>query len=423
MLKQIVAPAPDLVQFTNALNLRLSTPQLQHIHRVADGLITVDGDKNLTNLYRHMVGDPCPKAAADTFRESPWVADDIRIPLRRHLVKTAFQLAEASGDAPQPVFLSLDDSLTEKDRHSHRLESVDWHFDHARSLPKKPVHTQGTVYVMLRLQVGKISFTVDLQLYLRKKTVRRLNRTRRRGKRIPFRTKMTIARQMLQAVRPLIPRKYPVYVLFDSWYASADLIKWCLKRNWQVICQLKSNRQLDGLSVKQHHQRLKHRRYTRVRLPAADNETVTTYQVRSRSGRLNTIDQPVRVFISQRSQRDKHPRYYLSTDRSLDAQTTLTFFQHRWSCEVGNWYVAERLGWADCRLWHVESTTKFLMVLWLALAYLEMRCAQSDHLETVAAVIWQHRQDHARCVLEHACRLAQQTNDIAQVLAQFTVAA
>ena len=125
MLKSIAEVAPELTQFTEDLNLRLSKPQQQHIQQIADGLITIDGDKNLSNIYRHFVGDPCPKSAADTFREAPWVADDIRIPLRKHLVKTAFELAEARG-APKRVFLSVDDSFTEKDRHSKRLENVAW---------------------------------------------------------------------------------------------------------------------------------------------------------------------------------------------------------------------------------------------------------------------------------------------------------
>jgi hypothetical protein len=50
---------------------------------------------------------------------------------------------------------------------------------------------------------------------------------------------------------------------------------------------------------------------------------------------------------------------------------------------VTNWYIAEKLGWADCRLWHVESVEKYLVVLWLALAYLEVRKAN-----TYAGVTW-----------------------------------
>ncbi len=74
-------------------------PQQHHVRQIADGLITVEGDKNLSNLYRHFVDVPCPKSAADTFREAPWQTDDIRVPLREHLVKTAFELAEVQGAA------------------------------------------------------------------------------------------------------------------------------------------------------------------------------------------------------------------------------------------------------------------------------------------------------------------------------------
>jgi hypothetical protein len=137
-------------------------------------------------------------------------------------------------------------------------------------------------------------------------------------------------------------------------------------------------------------------------------------------GRLNGIPQPLRVLISKRHKGDKHPRYYGSTDTNLSLEKTLTFFGKRWPCEVANWYITEKLGWADCRLWRFESTDKFLMVLWLALAYLEMRCAQSQNL---ADVIRQHRNDHARRLLEAACRLAQQVSDLPQVLKQFTIAA
>ncbi len=177
------------------------------------------------------------------------------------------------------------------------------------------------------------------------------------------------------------------------------------------------------MPVKRHHQRLSNKRYTVVRLHAADEEKVTTYQVRSLTGQLNDVDQSVRVFISKRRKRDKHPRYYGATDTELGPQKALTFFQNRWSCEVANWYIVERLGWADCRLWRFESSDKFLMVLWLALAYLEMRHAQSEQFENLAAVIRQHQQAHAQRTLTEACQLALQVGDLSQVLARFTIAA
>jgi len=138
MLKTIADLSPHLVTFVLTLRLSLSRPQLRHVTRVADALITTEGSKTLSALYRHIVDDPCPKAAADTFREAPWQADDLRIPLRQFLVQQAFDMAQAE-DAPRRVFLSLDDSLTRKDKGSQRLQMVDWFFDHAHSWPNHPI--------------------------------------------------------------------------------------------------------------------------------------------------------------------------------------------------------------------------------------------------------------------------------------------
>ena len=76
MLKTIADLSPQLIAFTLSLQLSLSRPQLRHVTRVADALITTEGSKTLSAVYRHIVDDPCPKAAADTFREAPWSADD-----------------------------------------------------------------------------------------------------------------------------------------------------------------------------------------------------------------------------------------------------------------------------------------------------------------------------------------------------------
>jgi hypothetical protein len=320
------------------------------------------------------------------------------------------------------AFLSLDDSLTDKDNGSQRLQVVDWHFDHAHSWPGRPIYTKANVYVMLRLTVGSASFTIDMAPYLRASTVRRLNKAREKGERLTFRTKIHIAHEMLEVVAPFIPAGYPVYLLTDSWYAAASLLKWCRARDWHVICRLKSNRVLNGVQVRDHNQRLKHRRYTRVRVTAADEERPRTYLVRSLTGKLSTLPDQVRVYISKRHNKDTRPRYYVSTDPSLSAQVALNMFHHRWSCEVANWYLKERLGWADCRLWKVESTEKFLMVLWLALAYLEYRKAREYCRKSLADVIRLHRNAHARRLLEEACHLVLQVGNIADVMARFTFA-
>ncbi len=132
------------------------------------------------------------------------------------------------------------------------------------------------------MQVGKQTATIDMSLYLREKTVRRLNRKREKKQRLHFRSKYRTARTILQQLRPLLPKEWKVVVQFDSWYASARLIKYCRRQSWHVTCGLKCNRLLSDKRVDKHAQELKHKWYTKVRVTTTDGDK-SIYFVRRRS--------------------------------------------------------------------------------------------------------------------------------------------
>jgi hypothetical protein len=117
------------------------------------------------------------------------------------------------------------------------------------------------VYVELHLQIGPFGFLFDTRLYLREKKVRQLNHLRRKEKRLSYRSKYDLAREMLLDLEALLPIGSQVYVLFDSWYASAKLINLCLRKHWQVICALKANRKIEKQRLDRYHQTLKHKPY------------------------------------------------------------------------------------------------------------------------------------------------------------------
>ncbi len=58
MLKQIVSVSPELHQLVDGLELPLSAAQQRHVRQIADDLITTEGRKDLSNLYRHIVANP-----------------------------------------------------------------------------------------------------------------------------------------------------------------------------------------------------------------------------------------------------------------------------------------------------------------------------------------------------------------------------
>jgi len=122
--------------------------------------------------------------------------------------------------------------------------------------------------VELHVQLGPFGFLYDTRLYLREKKVRQLNRSRSQEKRLSYRSKYNLVREMLLEFDTLLPEGSQVYVLFDSWYASAKLINLCLRKQWQVICALKSNRKIKKQRIDHYNQTLKHKPYQKITLEA-----------------------------------------------------------------------------------------------------------------------------------------------------------
>ena len=421
MLKLIVQHSPTLRAFLYGLHLQLSKPQWQHVLRLADALVVSEArHKTIAGLYRLIVEAPDPSNGADTLRISPWTAEDLRTPIRHFIM--ADLVAYAHQTDQWTLYVSLDDSLDEKDKGTRHLEAVEYHHDHTKSQgPKKPYYTNGAVHVEVRLALGTRSYAYDWRLYLREQTVRRLNRHRTPEQRLRFRKKTMRAQEMLAALQQLLPPGFQVYVLFDSWYASNRLLRFCRRQGWQGVCAIQSNRKLDDQKLAQWPQALRHQRYQRIQLTATDQRQ-RTYLVRTLQGKLNTLPFAVCVLISQRHHRDKHPKYFLCTDLSLSAQQILSIYQKRWPIEVDNFYVKQRLGLADFRVQSYEATEKWFAIVFLALVFLQWRFNQAhakEHWQALGDVVRHHRYEHARALLETACQEAAKVHDYLPVLERF----
>lgn len=420
MIKQIVQHSAKLIEFLVLLQLNLSKPQYRHVLGIADAAIVCEAPhKTLTTLYDLIVDAPHPSNAADCLRISPWSANDLREPLREFTIGDLMQVANLGGG--EPLFVSIDDSLTEKDKGTTCLEAVDWHHDHTKSQGKKQAYTNGTQHIEIRIQLGNQAYVYDWGLYLRQKTVRRLNRKRGKDQRLSFRTKYRIVRAILADLKRRLPARFPVYVLFDSWYASNKLLKFCRRQGWHVICAIKSNRTLDGVKLSKWNQRLKHQPYTRVN-PAATDQRKRPYLVRARQGRLKNVPFEVCVLISKRHRGDKRPKYFLCTDLSLSVQQILTIYKKRWPIEVDNYYVKQLLGLGDFRVQSYEAVEKWFAIIFLAYTFLQWRLNHTqpdERFKVVADVIRHHRRQHARHVLEAACEFAVICESMPQVLRRF----
>ena len=423
MLKTIVQQSQSLVAFISGLNVALSQPQKRHLIRLLEGLLVCNGRKTLSDLYRLWVGDLDPKTAADFFRESPWKVEAISGHRKRWMLKKMLEIARQLG-IELVILIGVDDSLGKKGKATRYLQAVDFHHNHTESTGKKQVYTNGYVYVEVHIQIGPIGFLFDTRLYQREKKVRQLNRDREAEQRLHYRSKYNLARAMLAELADLLPKGHRVYVLFDSWYASAKLIKFCRRQRWHVICALKSNRRIEKKRIDHYNQALKHKPYQRITLEALDpNRKAPSYLVRTIPGHLQEIAEPVQAYISKKRPGDKHPKYFVCTDITLSAQQALRYYQKRWPVEVDNIYLKERLGLGDFRLQRFEAAEKWFAVVVLAINYLQFQAAQAylrfHTRQPLADFIRQHRLGHLQVLLRTVIEEARQSQEVDAILEKF----
>jgi hypothetical protein len=415
-MKTIVHRSAAIVTFLTLVGVALHAPQLRHLERFADLLVVAPRRKTLAQLAAQELDGVDPSNLADFFRISPWDPDDLRLPLIAFILAYLKQHPELLA---RPIYFTLDDSLTPKDKATHKLQGVDWHFDHNQKRTIK-----GGCHVVLGIHWGDFHFPLSWRLYLRQSSVRRLNKDQRRHKkpRLRYRSKLDLAQEMLQQVSSFLPVAQPVYVLFDSWYTSAKLVKWIRQQGWHVIGAIKSNRNVSGRKLTDWHRAFKGRSYDRVSLELA-NKQWRTYWTRTLTGRLRNVPGEVRVVISQRGPGVRTPKYFLCTDTTLSAQAILTRYQQRWSQEVDYWYVKLQLGLGDFRLQSYEAIAKWYAVVYLVLVYLYWqryehpgRHGAGTSLSEVLAWI---RQDHQREVLRTACEEVARGASVAEVVERY----
>ena len=175
-----------------------------------------------------------------------------------------------------------------------------------------------------------------------------------------------MAREMPVELSELLPKGYQVSVLFDSWYASAKLIKFCRRQRRHVIWAVKANRRPNRKRMDHHNRSLRNKRHRRITLPALDPSRPSQTCVRTVQSRLEEAADEGCGIISKRRPGDKYPKCFVCTDLTLTVQQALQYYQRRWPVEVDNLYLKEALGLSDFHLQSFEATDKWFAVAVLA---------------------------------------------------------
>jgi len=420
MLTWIVAHSDSLCNFLTPLLVGFSPAQLRHALNCVEALLVCASKHKtlsaLTRLLRLPHADEF--ALADFFRASPWDSSSIQKALTRFLLQIVCQIQQRTGW--RLLFLRIDDGLCPKDVATSALEAVTLHYDHCQPRRQKGKFTNSSRYVTLGLQLGPVQFVLAWRLYLPRKLVKQLNRTRTSATKLTFHKLTTQVEQMLDEIAPHLPKGCRVYVLFDAWYDNQHLQKQIRAHGWHWICATRSNRSLSDRPLSHWWLHLNHQRITRVVVRSATRSH--TYSTRFIIGRLRHYPEPVVAIISKRKKRDTSPAYFLCSDTTLSVRTILKYYGYRWQAEVDNWFLKERFGLADYRVQSVEAILRWHTLVFAAYAFVQYQRVMpllknsKAQLQPVAEVLREHQREHVRQTVRCIADLVRQGHSDEELL-------
>lgn len=280
----------------------------------------------------------------------------------------------------EPLFVIHDDTVCEKTKPSSQakrpIEQTGFHHSHLKGKRVWGHQVQATM-----VQCGTYTLIHD---------IRRYDKTNQ--------SKIDDACDLAQTM-PTPP--YKGYALFDSWYTCPKLINTYASRGYHVIGALKTNRILYPKGIR-----------TRLddfaaHITKKDVHLVTVndsvYWVYRYEGALNDIENAVVLFCwpYDAFQKPKALRAFLSTDVSLETQTTLEYYSRRWPIEIFFRQAKGNLGFEGYQVRSIRAIERLWVLLSFSYLYctigLEKPCLFGDGLRNIRK---QTKTDYTRWIYE-----------------------
>lgn len=135
----------------------------------------------------------------------------------------------------------------------------------------------------------------------------------------------------------------PSYVLFDAWYAAQQIVNWLIGAGWLYVTQLRSNRKLDGSSLKSYN----HPYWVKV-------------------GKLNHVKSKVMVIRHGK-------RFFCTNDLSLDRKQIQGIYRFRQQVEEAFRSLKQEMGWEGMRFSTLQTLTAHLGLALSAYTLIEVQ--------------------------------------------------
>ncbi|WP_294184466.1 IS701 family transposase [uncultured Clostridium sp.] len=368
MPNNIVSINNELYNYLNDVNYGMSKPQFNHLTTIVNGLINLPGTKTLSEIAENVYSAKDKSCICKFLSSSRW---DDNLLNRNRINYLNFFLE--NNIAPESVgFLVIDDTVNSKES-AKRMQGLSYNYSHTES---KNVWSH--CVVTSNFVTADKSIPLEYQPYYKEEFCNRVKKD--------FKSKVDIAKDFIISFKsPSNCKK--VYCLMDSWYTSNNLIETALLKGYHLIGAIKSNRKISPLGISL--QLSEFEKYI-------DPNTLDLVTVKGKNYKIYTYEGNVakfpnaKVLICYEVSKDgfESPVYLMSTDISLDSETILEYYLHRWSIETSYKYFKGNLGFDKYRIRSIVSIERYFLIVFLAYNFLELFRITVSHktLNTIGKV-------------------------------------
>jgi SRSO17 transposase len=354
MIKILKAPL-QLEPFLSEFKDLFTKPSYRSFQDLCGALSVCDKSKTVANLCDTMADCREGKKARSSynwfFSDANWDENEVA---QRKVNLFIDRLSLKDNDK---ILLIIDDTYNEKE--GTQTDGVGKFYDHS-----KETYIWGNNFVTSVIQSKGLFIPHKAKMYIKKA-----------GENDNFKTKLEIAYEDI--IEPLkIPKGINLYIVFDSWWFSADLFIKCLNLGHNIVCQIKSDKKV-GINNLMYYQ-------VREMADQIDNKYFikTTVNVRGKKKTYYTFEKDVildkigdvRLVISKRK-KDGTTKYIISTNKYLSAKEIVSIYEDRWDIETAHRETNQKLGFKDYQLREKHSIERSIQVVfsvWTAILLWEI---------------------------------------------------
>jgi hypothetical protein len=350
MPETIIEQNQNISKYINTLELPYSSSIRNHMVNMVSGIITTEGNKNVSSIYRRLTCNRDRSCGSRFLSEYNWKHEYVDYQRISHSLHTVRRNVSDNTVG----FLIIDDSLSKKDKSTKEIEGLDYHHSHSDG---KTMWSH--CVVTSHYKVSKYSLPIGFKLYLRKQYFGKATRR--------FKSKHDLAMQLIDE---FIPASKATYLLIDAWYTSGKLMLHALKSGYHTIGRMKSNRVIYPGGIKTSIKEFSGLIRKNETCPVTVGDD--TYYVYRYEGKINDLENAVILSCWERPDLSDAPAFVISTDVSLDNSTILKYYQNRWDIEVSYRYHKNSLGFDEYQTLSLTSIKRFWSMVFMAYTFLEL---------------------------------------------------